>query len=181
MTSDLPTIRPPSSRSDLTNGRQTALAPGGPGSSRAVRPAGKPKGSGLQLPPVASFRLANEPGGRTFESCRAHHPNFVGMVTPSSNLGHAPLRSAQSQHDRVVDSAHLCQPRDGMPGACIWQGVIHGDDRRSQDVYEAVDQRTDLPAAQRSAAGVRGRYRGLLQQARGRAPSRAPGPSALVV
>ena len=26
--------------------------------------------------------LAYEPGGRTFESCRAHHPNSVGTVTP---------------------------------------------------------------------------------------------------
>ena len=35
--------------------------------------------------------FAYEPGGRTFESCRAHQPNFVGLVTPAL-LGHAASR-----------------------------------------------------------------------------------------
>ena len=82
----------------LTNGRQTEIVSGGPGCSRVVRWFRK---TWEQLFPAAPSCLVSpgyEPGGRTFESCRAHHPNEVGVDTPCHSSSCRPSASPRCEH-----------------------------------------------------------------------------------
>ena len=54
--------------------------------------------------------LTYEPGGRTFESCRAHHPNSVGMVTPLHPTSSRTLASPRREDGRVVQGAPAPSP-----------------------------------------------------------------------